>query len=70
MAYLETIMTYNAKTHTEGYIIGSTMTYVDIALWHTLVSAASQFPEAYARVSVETLLLEQFRAKIASVPKI
>ncbi len=68
--YLESVMAHNSKTHTDGYMLGSTMTYLDIALWHTLEAAASQFPDVYAKITAETPLLVQFRGKIASMPKI
>ena len=70
MKYLESVLAHNSKTHTNGYLIGSSMTYLDIALWHTLEAAASQFPDSYATITGETPLLVQFRGKIASVPKI
>ena len=43
-------MAYNSNKNTEGYSIGNSLSYVDVALWHTLEAAASQFPNCYAGI--------------------
>lgn len=68
--HLETVFAFNLKQHPEGFAIGSTMTYVDISLFHVLTAAKFQFPEVYAQVSANAPQLERFREQIASVPKI
>lgn len=70
--YLEKVLAYNSKVSSpsEGYFIGSTLTYVDVAVFHTIEAAASQFPNAFAEISSSIPLLVSFRQKIADIPRI
>ena len=65
LVYLESVLAYNARKHSEGYSIGESLSYVDVALWHTLEAAASQFPNSYAEIESKIPLLVDFRKKIA-----
>lgn len=70
LKFLESSLTYNLKSHCEGYFIGNSLTYVDIAVWHTLVAAESQFPETYKEITKSIPTLVQFKSKIGSIPRI
>ncbi len=47
LPYLEHVLVFNQKANPNGYFIGESLTYVDIAVWHTIEATASQFPETY-----------------------
>mmetsp|Transcript_10248 Transcript_10248/g.19104 ORF Transcript_10248/g.19104 Transcript_10248/m.19104 type:complete len:249 (-) Transcript_10248:275-1021(-) len=70
MSYLESVNEYNAKSNPQGYFIGASLTYVDIAVFHALCAAESQFPERYAQLSQSLPHLVAFKDKIASIPNI
>jgi glutathione S-transferase len=73
LAYLESVLAYNEKQGVEGgFFVGDALTYVDIAVFHTLEAAASQFPEGYAKQVADKAIprLEAFRERIAAVPRI
>ena len=70
MNYLEAYLAFNLKTHPEGYFVGDTLTYADIAVFHTLMAAESQFPEAWTEITKQTPSLLAFKDKIADIPKI
>ncbi len=46
------------------------MTYADIAVFHTLMAAESQFPETYEEITKTTPSLVIFKNKIGDIPKI
>ena len=70
LKFLEKSLIYNLKTNSEGYFVGNSLTYVDIAVWHTLVAAESQFPETYTEITKNIPTLVQFKNKIGSIPRI
>eukprot|EP01036_Dinobryon_divergens_P033228 gene33228-42966_t len=70
LKFLEKSLIYNLKTNKEGYFVGNSLTYVDIAVWHTLVAAESQFPETYTEITKSIPTLVQFKNKIGSIPRI
>ena len=70
MRYLEKVLEFNARTNDQGFAIGNTLTYVDVALMHTIMSAASQFPAAFEKVSAETPRVLAHKNKIASEPRL
>ena len=39
MKFLEATYEHNIKYHSEGYFIGDSLTYADIAVFHTLDAA-------------------------------
>mmetsp|Transcript_6318 Transcript_6318/g.10575 ORF Transcript_6318/g.10575 Transcript_6318/m.10575 type:complete len:270 (+) Transcript_6318:55-864(+) len=76
MNYLEVVWKFNNRPDdtkfSSGFFVGDRLTYVDIAVFHTLCAAASQFPEEYAAITSATSgsapSLEPFRQKIAAIP--
>jgi glutathione S-transferase len=70
LPFLEHSLAFNLKTNPQGYFIGDSLTYVDIAVWHTIEATASQFPETWGEISAGTPSLVSFREKIANVPTI
>jgi glutathione S-transferase len=70
LKYLNSVLDFNAKLHPEGYLIGNSLTYVDVALFHVLEAAASQFPEDYSTTVAALPLLSAHRARIAAIPNI
>jgi glutathione S-transferase len=68
--YLEASLAFNLKYHPEGYFIGDTLTYVDIAVFHTLMAAESQFPSAWVEIAKETPNLLAFQERISNIPQI
>ena len=70
MPYLEHCLSFNQKANPQGYFIGDSLTYVDIAVWHVIEATASQFPETYDSITADTPHLVVFRQKVASIPAI
>lgn len=70
LEYLERVAVYNAKSHSEGYMVGGTLTYVDIAVFHTVMAAESQFAERFGVLSATIPLILAHKAKIAAIPSI
>ena len=70
MRYLEKVLEFNSRTNDQGFAIGNNLTYVDVALMHTTMAAASQFPAAFEKLSAETPRVVAHKEKIASEPKI
>ena len=70
MKFLESSLSHNLKNHPEGYFIGDALTYADIAVFHTLMAAESQFPETYEEITKTTPSLLVFKNKIGDIPKI
>ena len=70
LKFLESSLTFNLKFHNEGYFIGNSLTYIDIAVWHTLIAAESQFPDTYGEIAESIPALVQFKGKIGSIPRI
>lgn len=68
--YLEAYLAFNLKTHPEGYFVGDCLTYADIAVFHMLMAAESQFPVGWTEITLKTPCLLAFKEKIASIPRI
>lgn len=60
--------TLAANGNGEGFMIGNSITYVDLALFQALEAFASQFPEEWAKA--EYPKLRAFRDRIAARPNI
>ena len=57
--------------HTDtGYFIGDAMTFVDVAVFHAIMAADSQFPGRYAEIVADKPRLVAFKEKIMAVPRI
>ena len=70
LKYLEKTFIYNAKSNPQGYFIGSSLTYVDIAVYHALDAAENQFPAKFASLAQEIPNLVSFKSRISSIPNI
>ena len=71
MSYLEKVLEFQVKKGKEnGFFVGETLTYVDVAAFHVITAAASQFPAAYDIAVSKTPLLGQHRERISKVPNI
>ena len=72
MWYFDQTLRYNAENakHTDGFFIGNTLTYVDIAAFHVIEASASQFPVGYSKLETLYPALAAFRTRIASLPNL
>lgn len=70
LTYLESALAYNAKSHAGGFMVGASLTYVDVAVFHTLTSANSQFFAAFKRQCANIPRLLALRAHVASLPRV
>lgn len=70
LSYFENVAAYNAMSHDQGYMIGNTLTYVDIAVFHTVVAAESQFSERFAAIAPQIPLVMAHKERIACIPNI
>ena len=71
LTYLEKVIAFNhSQNPNSDYFIGNSLTYVDIAVFHTLVASEFQFPESYKSFSKQIPLLCAFSKRIAELPKL
>jgi glutathione S-transferase len=72
LGYLEKVLVFNnsQEGNSLGFFIGNSMTYVDVAVFHTLEAAASQFPDRFQEISGSTPQLVTFRSTMLSHPRI
>ena len=70
LKYLEKVLLYNAKSNPGGYLIGSTLTYVDMAAYHAIDAAESQFPENFAALREEIPNLLALKDYISAIPNV
>jgi len=62
----ETLLAYNNGG--QAFFIGDSLTYADIAVFHTLCAMEAQFPEAWA--ALQAPLCKAFKTRIAARPRI
>ena len=67
LAYLQKVLQYNSSPL---HVVGSELTYVDIAFFHVLDAAQHQFPEAYAKCVADCPLLPPFYESVKALPRI
>jgi len=59
-----------SKSGSGNHVIGDSLTYVDVAVYHVLDAAESQFPAAFARVVNETTHIRPFMKHFRELPNV
>ncbi|CAM9876603.1 unnamed protein product [Lampetra planeri] len=62
--------TLKANDGGQGFLVGDSLTYVDLALLHALRATAAQFPEEWAAAAEVTALLRAFQARVSARPRL
>jgi glutathione S-transferase len=70
LPYFDAVLAENKKTHAAGFVVGDTVTYADIALFHVMMAAESQFPAAFAREVAKLPHIRPFMEQIRALPRI
>ena len=67
LGYLDRVLKAN---HASDFTVGAKLTYVDVALFHVLDAAQSQFPHAFDKAVIDFASLQPFMAKIRALPNV
>jgi glutathione S-transferase len=72
MQYLEKVLTFNVEkaNNNGGFFLGNSLTYVDVAMFHVIEAAASQFPEAYEKAIATMPRIVAFREQFRAIPRV
>jgi glutathione S-transferase len=70
LPYFDAVLAENKKMHATGFVVGDTVTYADIALFHVMMAAESQFPAAFAREVANLEHIRPFVEQIKAIPRI
>lgn len=68
--HFEKLLKHNESKNTSGYVIGDSLTYVDVAVYHVLNAAENQFPTAFKRIVDETTHLRPYMKRIRELPNV
>lgn len=52
------------------FVVGDTVTYVDLALLHVLRATEAQFPEAWTNIADDIPLLRAFKSRLEARPQL
>lgn len=64
--YFEAVLGHTAS----GFVVGKSLTYVDVAVFHCIEATAAQFPDEFLTLSGSTPLVVAHRAMVREIPNI
>ncbi|MEX2249231.1 MAG: glutathione S-transferase C-terminal domain-containing protein, partial [Parvibaculum sp.] len=68
--YFESILTANGATESKPHLVGKSLTYADLALFHTVDGLAYAFPKTTGRLLRSRPLVSSLHAAVKKRPRI